>query len=140
MKTMLTLLCLIAPLNIAFAKPAYTGPNFSGVYTCQGDDAHEGQYSATVTLTFIPAQSVANHGAYTFKLVVPDYGVYLGHAATEDNTAAIYFALSDPTTQDFGTGIAQFKKNSADKWTFNKFYYEPEFKGGNYGFEVCTQQ
>jgi len=124
----------------AYAKPAFSGPDLSGVYACEGDDAHEGKYSATVTLTLIPEQSVGNHGAYAFKMEVPGYGAYPGHAAAEGTKAAIYFANTDPATKDFGTGIASFKKNSKGKWSFKKYYYEPEFKGGNYGFEVCTQQ
>lgn len=140
MKPIITLLCLIATVNFAHAKEAFTGPNLSGVYTCQGDDAHEGKYTATATLKLIPTQSVGHHGAYSFKLEVPDYGTYPGHAATEGTTAAIYFANTDPSTNDFGTGVATFKQNRAGKWIFKKFYYEPVFKGGNYGFEVCTQQ
>jgi hypothetical protein len=28
----------------------------------------------------------------------------------------------------------------AGKWTFKKYYYEPEFKAGNFGMEDCTQR
>ena len=28
----------------------------------------------------------------------------------------------------------------AGKWSFSKYYYEPEFKGGNYGTETCRQR
>lgn len=64
---------------------------------------------ATVTLALVPQQSVGPNGAYTFKLEVPGFGAYQGHAATQGTTAAIYFANTDPSTQDFGTGIATFK-------------------------------
>jgi hypothetical protein len=50
------------------------------------------------------------------------------------------FALTDQSTQDYGTGIASFSKNKAGKWSFSKYYYEPAFKGGNFGMERCTQQ
>ena len=139
MKLKFAALCLLSALGFAYAKPNYSGPDLSGAYSCEGDDAHEGKYTAKATLHLIPEQSVGQNGAYAFNLDVPGYGSYPGHAATQGTTAAIYFASTDPSTKDFGTGIATFKKNSKGKWTFKKFYYEPEFKGGNYGFETCTQ-
>jgi hypothetical protein len=139
-RSLVTASCLLVALGCAQAKLAFTGPNLSGVYACAGDDAHEGKYAATVTMQLVPEQSVGQNGAYTFKLEVPGYGAYPGHAATQGATAAIYFANTDPRTKDFGTGIASFKKNGKGKWTFKKYYYEPEFKGGNYGYEQCTQK
>jgi hypothetical protein len=53
---------------------------------------------------------------------------------------AIHFALTDPATRDFGTGIASFRKGRNGRWTFRKYYYEPEFKGGNHGTEACVQR
>lgn len=56
----------------------------------------------------------------------------------------IHFANTDPATRDFGTGtgtgIASFSRNKSGKWTFSKYYYEPEFKGGNHGTERCVQR
>jgi hypothetical protein len=130
---------LLAGWAGAHARQAFKGPDLSGVYACQGDDSHEGNYTATATLALVPQQSVGQHGAYTFKLEVPGYGAYPGHAAAHGTQAAIYFANTDPATKDFGTGIASFKRNGKGQWTFKKYYYEPEFKGGNFGFELCTQ-
>ncbi len=140
LKTTLAAICLLSAFGFAHAKPDFSGPNLSGIYSCEGDDAREGKYAATATLQLIPEQSIGQNGAYAFKLEVPGFGAYPGHAATQGTTAAIYFANTDPRTKDFGTGIAVFRKNSKGKWTFRKYYYEPEFKGGNYGFETCTQQ
>ncbi len=128
-----------APIT-SIAKPAFTGHDFSGVYDCTGDDSHEGKYTGTVTMTIVPSQSLNQYGAYQFKLEVPDYGTYLGQAAATGTHAAMHFALTDQSTKDYGTGIASFKKNKAGQWSFSKFYYEPEFKGGNYGIEQCTQR
>lgn len=139
MQSKFVALCFFLVLGVAHANPNFSGPDLSGTYSCQGDDAHEGKYTGKVTLQLIPEQSVGRNGAYSFKLEVPGYGAYPGHAATQGTTAAIYFANTDPVTKDFGTGVATFKKNGKGKWTFKKFYYEPEFKGGNYGFEICTQ-
>lgn len=139
MTSRLPALCLLVALGCAQAKPVFTGPDLSGVYACKGDDAREGAYTATATLQLVAAESAGQNGAYTFKLEVPGYGAYPGHAAAQGTTAAIYFANTDPSTKDFGTGIATFKKNGKGKWSFRKYYYEPEFKGGNHGFEQCTQ-
>jgi hypothetical protein len=85
-------------------------------------------------------QSQGQYGAYSFKLEVPGYGTYLGQAVSHEKTIAIHFALTDPTTKDYGTGIAMVSKNKAGKMTFHKYYYEPEFKGCNYGFEDCVKR
>lgn len=138
MHKLLISLCLLVISPITNAKPAFTGQDFSGVYDCTGDDSHEGKYTGTVTLQLVPSQSLNNYGAYTFKLEVPNYGTYLGQAAAHGNNVAMHFALADQSTKDYGTGIANFKKNKAGKWSFSKYYYEPEFKGGNYGSEECT--
>ncbi len=134
------LLYLATSASFAVAQPAFTGQDFSGVYDCTGDDSHEGKYTGTVTMELVRAQSINQYGAYKFKLEVPNYGIYLGQAAATGTHAAIHFALQDQSTKDYGTGIASFKKNKAGKWSFNKYYYEPEFKGGNYGTEQCTQR
>lgn len=71
---------------------------------------------------------------------MPGYGSYPGHAAAKGSEMAIYFALTDASTKDFGTGIASFKKTNGGKWSFKKYYYESEFKGGNHGIEECLQR
>ena len=140
MSRVLLTFCLIAISQLATAKPAFTGHDFSGVYDCTGDDSHEGKYTGTVTMKLVPAQSSGEYGAYQFKLEVPNYGTYSGQAAAKGTHAAMHFALSDQSTKDYGTGIASFQKNKAGKWSFSKYYYEPEFKGGNYGMEQCTHR
>ena len=124
----------------AGAAPTFTGPDLSGIYDCTGNDDHEGKYVGTVTLELIPGQSSGHFGAYAFKLDVPGYGTYPGHTAAKGTEMAIHFALTDPTTRDYGTGIASFRKSRNGRWTFQKYYYEPEFKGGNHGTEVCVQR
>lgn len=120
--------------------------DFSGVYDCQGDDAHEGKYMGIVTMQRKPQHSKGVYASYDFKLEVPEYGTYVGHAAVNGDVAAMHFALPQEAglyggkTQDFGTGVATFKTNSAGKLTFHKFYYEPLFKGGNTGVEDCIKR
>lgn len=140
MRKHFTFIFLLACFGTSQGREPFHGPDLSGEYVCKGDDSHEGGYSATATLELIPSQSTGKHGAYAFKLNVPGYGSYPGHAASDGTHAAIYFAHTDASTKDYGTGIASFKKNKQGKWTFKKYYYEPEFKGGNFGFESCTQK
>lgn len=125
---------------VAGSKPLFIGPDFSGTYECKGEDSHEGPYTGTVTLQLVKDQSFGKFAAYSLKLEVPNYGSYSGHVAANDHSAAMYFALSDPAPKDYGTGLAQFTKTKFGKWQFSKYYYEPEFKGGNFGTETCTQK
>lgn len=119
--------------------------DMSGVYACTGDDAHEGKYTGTVTMKLRPEHSKGADASYDFQLEVPDYGTYKGHAAVHGMYAAMHFALPIENgeyggkTHDFGTGIAEFKKNAKGQLSFRKFYFEPAFKGGNTGIEVCTR-
>ena len=138
MKKLAAVVALFACSGVAQAKPAFTAPDYSGVYACSGVDAHEGKYTDTVTMQLVPEQSVGNHGAYRFKLEVPGFGAYLGHAVSEGDKLAIHFALNDQSTKDYGTGIATIRKGKNGKWVFKKFYYEPEYKGGNTGTEECA--
>jgi len=117
----------------------FTGIDYSGVYDCKGVDSHEGEYTATVTLTRNKAQSSGAFGAYEFRMEVPNYGTYLGQAVSNGRHIAIHFALTDPAPKDYGTGLA-IATPKGKKQSFRKFYYEPEFKGGNFGNEECVQR
>lgn len=138
MKRMAFALSLLVFVVAAQAQPGFSGPDYSGVYDCTGNDAHEGPYTGTVTMTLDPAQSAGSYGSYKFKLEVPGFGAYLGEAVSEGEHIAMYFALQDPSTHDFGTGLATVKRDADGRVSFHKFYYEPEFKGGNYGTEDCV--
>ena len=140
MKKQLLIIAALTATNHAQAKPVFTGQDLSGVYDCTGEDAHEGKYKGTVTMTLKPEQSTGNYGAYLFKLEAQGFGVYLGEAAADGDKVAIHFALNQPNSKDAGTGIATFKKTAQGKQSFHKFYYEREYKGGNYGFEDCVQR
>ena len=135
---LLVILTTLLSSHAVFAAPAFTGQDYSGVYDCTGNDSHEGLYKGTVTMALERKQSTGNYGAYQFKLEVPGFGTYLGQAAAEGDKVAMHFALTDPKTRDYGTGIATMKKDKNGRWGFHKYYYEPEFKGGNYGTEDCV--
>jgi len=132
-------------LTLSLALPAvaaqpFTGKDYSGIYDCTGDDASEGKYTGTVTLQLNQEQSSGDYGAYDYKLVVPDYGTYPGQAVALGKTLAIHFALTDSRSKDYGTGIATVARNKKGKLAFHKFYYEPEFRGGNNGVEDCVMR
>ncbi len=140
MKYLLPILLLGLNALPAFAAPPpYNGPDYSGTYECKGDDGHDGPYVSTVTLQLVKEQSAGKYAAYTFEMKVPGYGTYPGHGAAEGNNAAIYFANTDASNKDFGTGIVKFSKAKSGKWRFRKFYYEPDYKAGNHGTEDCVQ-
>ena len=134
------MLTMLFAANAALAAPAFTGTDYSGVYDCTGQDAHEGPYTGTVTMQLVPGQSTGQYGAYSFRLDVPGYGAYLGQAAADGDRLGVYFALQDQSTKDYGTGIATMTRDENGRLGFTKYYYEAEFKGGNYGTERCVHQ
>ncbi len=125
------------------AKPAFTGTDFSGVYDCKGNDAHDGDYQGAVTLKLVPAQSFADHGAYTLTSEVPGLGTYTGYAAVMGKHMSFHFGLSEAGSKDYGTAIASFARTrpgKKGKWSFHLYYYEPEYNGGNVGLEDCVRR
>lgn len=139
MNRFVLLAALAFPLAAHAGQP-FTGRDYSGVYDCTGNDVKEGEYTGTLTLQLNKEQSSGAYGAYDFKLVVPDYGTYPGQAVSLGKTLAMHFALTDSKSKDYGTGIATVSKNRQGRLTFHKFYYEPEFKGGNNGVEDCVKR
>ncbi|OAM53191.1 hypothetical protein A7981_07250 [Methylovorus sp. MM2] len=138
----LYVLCILSCLFVleAVAQPAFTGMDYSGVYECTGKDSKEGDYTGKVTLKLKPEHSTATYASYEFTLEVPGFGKYPGYAAAHGNQFAIHFALTDQSTKDYGVGLATFKTNKQGKASFHKFYFEPEFKGGNTGTEDCVRK
>jgi hypothetical protein len=140
MKNVITItLALLLATPVLAAQP-FTGEDYSGIYDCTGDDSKEGKYTGTVSLQINKAQSSGAYGAYDFKLDVPGYGSYPGQAVSVGITLAMHFALTDQTSKNYGTGIAIVNRNPQGLVTFHKYYYEPEFKGGNHGFEDCVKR
>ena len=109
----LLLITLLSTSLISNAQPVFSGEDFSGVYQCDGQDHLEGSYKGKVTIKLVADKSSGEYGAYQFKLEVPGFGEYPGHAAAQGKKLAIYFANTDLATKDFGTGIANFSKNKA---------------------------
>lgn len=52
---------------------------------------------------------------------------------------AISFASTKPGSKDYGTGLGSVTHGADGPPGFSKYYYEPEFKGGNHGTERCLR-
>ena len=113
--------------------------DFSGTYQCNGNDGSEGAYQGEVIMKKIPEFSKDTYASYEFVLKVPGFGDYHGFASANKLDVAVYFALDDRKNEDYGVGIAKFKRSDNKLWSFHKFYFEPGYKGGNTGFEDCIQ-
>lgn len=142
MQRFLVALAVLAMIGPVQAKAPFVGTDFSGVYDCTGSDDHEGRYTGVATLKLVPGQSTGKYAAYSFRLDVLSFGTYLGQAAGLDKELAIHFAHTDPGSKDYGTGIATFSRGKGrnGKWSFRKYYYEPEYMGGNFGIEDCVRR
>jgi hypothetical protein len=142
LKFLIPTAAMLAALSVQAAqtRPAFTGPDFSGVYDCKGNDEHDGAYQGALTLKLVPAQSFGEYGAYTLTSEVAGLGTYSGYAAVQGKHMSMYFGLADPKPKDYGTGVASFAKGKSGKWTFHLYYFEPEYRGGNYGLEDCVRR
>lgn len=125
-------------LQFIFYMSSAQSSDLSGIYDCVGFDYHEGEYMGIVTMQIDNNHSNDIQQSYFFTLEVPGFGLYKGFASAQGMNAGIYFSLDDKANEDYGVGIANFYKNKVGKLAFNKFYYEPNYKGGNTGKEVCT--
>jgi len=114
--------------------------NFSGIYSCKGVDAKEGESFRTVTMKIQPNHSDGDYVSYEFILDDPQLGLYKGFASAKGMDVAIYFALDDKVNQDYGVGVAKFTRSSKGTYKFHKFYYKPDYKDGNTGIEDCIRQ
>ena len=74
MRFVLSFIFLIAsPLSFAAHKiPAFTGPDFTGVYQCTGLDMHEGEYKGKVTLKLKKNTAKPNTAVMISYLKCPD--------------------------------------------------------------------
>ena len=139
LKFLVSIVVVMASMS-AQAKPAFTGPDFSGIYDCKGHDEHDGEFKGAVTLKLVPSQSFGDHGAYTLSSEVPGLGTYAGYAAVQGQHMSMYFGLTAPKSKDYGTGIASFSKSKGGQWSFHLYYFEPEYNNGNFGIEDCVRQ
>jgi hypothetical protein len=144
----LKIACLIVGVSAILSIPAWAADNpkshtrddLSGIYSCTGNDGHDGKYTATATLKLDRKNSHAHYASYAFTLQAEAYGKYLGTAVARGDIMAVTYANTSPKMKtDYGTGLATISSKNG-KISFHKFYYEPEYKGGNTGTEDCTKR
>lgn len=138
MKNIVLTLALLGMTGLAQARPAFTGENYSGVYSCRGVNEQVGNYEVTVTLKLNRASSYGTFGAYHYEVETVNSVVYSGQVAADGNRLAIGFHFPEGHSTEYSTGIAIMKKNAQGRWSFRKLYYEPDDSGGNYGSEYCV--
>lgn len=140
MKNFAILCLLLGFTSVAQAKTTFNGHDFTGVYACAGEDAQEGSYSVTLTFKLNRAQSVGQFGAYDYALETENSDKYRGQAVAQGYVMAMGLAFNADNKKDHGSAIATIKKNKFGRWSFRKFDYEPEYKGGNHSIESCDMK
>lgn len=160
-KTLLTLLVaittqtLIATSAFAATKPAtakFTGTDYSGVYSCAGNNAKIGNYNLLVTFAINKAYSHRNLGRYDLTIETENSTTYGGQAMVNGNDMALTIEIVDGNAVIFSTGIARFKSLKNKRFSYSNYYYESnqitntgETKAepkntGNDGSENCVMQ
>jgi hypothetical protein len=115
-------------------RTAFDGVDISGVYACVGNDIHDGDTHSTMTVSLDRNYSSGKSGSY--KVTVDD--TYTGSIVSNGKQLAMDFANKDLSQNDFGVVLATVSRSSNGKFKIEKFYYEPQYKGGGNGFETCA--
>lgn len=143
MKKLFLLLLVIASaalINLAEAKPIFTGSDYSGVYDCKGSNSKVGDYEVQATLKLNRSISQGAYGVYDFNTETENFLVYRGQAIANGYKLALTFNLIDGLRASFSTGIADVKRMSSTRWAYTNHYYEPNGSGGDYGTEYCVMK
>lgn len=117
-----------------------TAADLGGTYDCSGQDGRDGDFSAVLTLSRNAEHSADGHDSYALTLEVAKGGHYKGAALVRGRTLAMSFALDGTDATDRGVGLGTVSYTRAGQARLRKFYFEPEYKGGNHGFEDCTRR
>ena len=120
--------------------PSFEGPNFSGIYSCKGNNNKVGEYEILATLKLNRANSHGNFGVYDFTTETENEVVYKGQAIANGYKMALTFNLTNRRTAEFSTGIADVSRVTSKRWAYTNNYYEPDESGGEYGKEYCLMQ
>lgn len=139
-------LCLIAlfgysPFIWAAATTATpTGEkNYSGSYSCKGNNSKVGDYAYTLNLKLNKAHSHDEISVYELSGETENSTLYSGNGVAIANRMSLAFRVSDHKDNIFGSGFAIFKSNPEKLWTFTTHYYEPSETGGASGTDICTK-
>lgn len=159
-KILLTLLiavttqALYATSALAASKSAakFTGTDYSGVYSCAGNNAKIGSYNLLVTFVMNKPHSHRNVGRYDLSIETENSTTYGGQAIVNGSDMALTIEIVDGNAVIFSTGIARFKQARNKRFSYTNHYYESnqitntgetraEPKNtGNDGSENCVMQ
>jgi len=139
MKNIVLTALLLGFAAMGHAKPAFTGKDYSGIYTCDGWNALVGDYDITVSLKLNRISSYGKYGAYEYETETENATKYTGQAIADGDRLAISFKFNGKSINGRGQsiGVANVFKDKG-RWIFRKRYYEPDDNGGNYGSEYCV--
>ncbi|CAG0965564.1 hypothetical protein MTYP_00971 [Methylophilaceae bacterium] len=145
MKQLVAILFLLSIPFSGFAQvqtqpqPRFSGPNYSGTYTCKGENSQVGKYAVTVTLRLNLVSSYAKFGVYEYTAETENSVKFYGNAVSSGNQLATSFYIDNQRRRgEPTTGLATVKRESGGRWSFRNLYFEPDDFGGNYGVETCT--
>lgn len=159
-KIFLTLLIAVttqafsATSALAAPKPAakFTGTDYSGVYSCAGNNAKIGSYKLLVTFAINKTYSHRNVGRYDLTIETENSTTYGGQAIANGKDMALTIEIVDGNAVIFSTGISRFKHLKNNRFSYTNHYYESnqitntgETKAepkntGNSGLENCVMQ
>lgn len=135
-----SLFITLSTIQIAEAKPLFTGANYSGTYLCKGNNSKVGDYQVTAKLTLNRTDSQGNIGIYDFILETENSFAYKGNAVANLNKIAFNLNMSEVASTEFSTGIATITKIGKGKYSYINHYYEIDSAVGTYGKETCIIQ
>ena len=113
--------------------------NYSGTYSCKGNNTKVGDYSYTVTLKLNKTHSHDDISAYDLSGETENSTMYSGNGVAISNRMSISFRVSDQKNNIFGSGFAVFRSSPEKLWSFTTHYYEPNELGATTGSDICTQ-
>jgi len=138
--------------NAVTAKPAvaakFTGTDYSGVYSCTGNNAKIGSYKLLVTFSMNKTHSHGKIGRYDLNIETENATTYGGQAIVNGNNMALTIEIVDGNAIIFSTGIAQLKHLKNKRYSYINQYYESKQitntsganNTGNDGSEDCAMQ
>lgn|GEM_PF-277524 len=122
-------------------QPAFTGPNYSGKYSCEGENQKVGKYKVDVTLRLNLVASSGRFGAYEYTAETENGIKFYGNAVSLGNQlAASYYLDTVRRKGEPTTALATARRVSGGRWSLRVQYFEPDDFGGNNGSETCMMQ
>lgn len=131
--------CQFLAANAAYASTTNNERNYSGAYSCKGNNSKVGDYAFNLTLKLNKSNSRDDIHVYDLTGETENSTMYSGNAVAIANKMSLAFRVSDQKDNVFGSGMATFKASQEKLWLFTTHYFEPDETGGVSGTDVCKQ-